>query len=454
MNRTSTTNGAAAFKSTGNNLVNFFFNVGAARRNPIGIKDTFELALAADRKIAAATLLWARDIRHSGAGERTVFRTLFPILLNEDPALAEKVLRLIPDCGRFDDLSIAFGTKLESLAVALWVDALKNGNALAAKWCDRKIKPIQKALKMNEAALRKFLSKIRKDTIVETAMCQKEWSGIKYDKLPSVAGMRYAKAFKKHDEARYTAFIGDDATKVNASTAFPHDVYRMAMYGGQRDAANKYWKNLPDLCAEGNILPMCDVSGSMSCEASGQIKCIDVSVSLGVYLSQHIKGAFQNKLITFHENPRIYSLPKTDDVVSLWEAVRADGWCGNTNFEAAFKLILKEAKQYNVAPADMPKMLLVLSDMQFDQGVKHGSETMLEAMKREYKAAGYDMPKVCYWNLNGEYENFPTVTSEKGVALVSGFAPKVLESVLAAKEFNPADVMNEALKPFLAMLNK
>jgi hypothetical protein len=141
-------------------------------------------------------------------------------------------------------------------------------------------------------------------------------------------------------------------------------------------------------------------------------------------------------------------------VVALFEKVASDGWCGSTDFEAAFKLILKEAVKFKVAPADMPKMLLVLSDMQFNQGVQHGSETMLEAMKREYAKAGYAMPKVCYWNLNASYGNFPSVANEGGVALVSGFSPKVLESVLAAKDFSPASVMNEAIKPFIQMLNK
>lgn len=453
-NRSRTTNGAAAFKSTGNNLVNFFFNVGASRSNPAGAKSAFELAFAQDKLTATAILLWARDIRHGGAGERSVFRAIFADLITEDVALAEKVLRLIPDCGRFDDLQVAYGTPLEKLAVDIWTDAFANGNALAFKWADRSDKKLQKALRMNEAALRKFISKGRKDTIVESAMCDGKWDKIAYDKLPSVAGMRYAKAFKKNDEARYTAFIGDKDTKVNASVAYPHDVYRMAYYGDQRASANKYWANLPDLCAAGNILPMCDVSGSMACKASGEISCLDVSVSLGVYLSQRIKGAFQNKLITFHTNPTIYSLPKTDDVCKLFDKVRDDGWCGSTDFEAAFKLILKEAVKFKVAPEDMPKMLLVLSDMQFNQGVVHGSETMLEAMKREYKKAGYDMPKVCYWNLNASYSNFPTVANENGVALVSGFSPKVLESVLAAKDFSPASVMNEAIAPFIKMLNK
>jgi hypothetical protein len=453
-NRTSTTNGASAFKSTGSNLVDLFFNIGAARNNPEGIKDTFETALAADTKMAAAILLWSRDVRHGGAGERNVFRTLFPILVKTNVTLAEKVLRQIPACGRFDDLTVAYGTPLESLAVALWVDALKNGNNLAFKWADRSDKMLQKALKMNEARLRKFISQGRKDTIVETAMCDGAWDKIAYGKLPSVAGMRYAKAFKKHDESRYTDFIKSKDTKVNASVAFPHDVYRMYAHGDQKDAASKYWAALPDLCAEGSILPICDVSGSMCCGASGKVTCMDVSVSLGVYLSQRIKGYFNGKLMTFSNSPTIVSLPKTDDIGKLFDFTANMDWGGSTNFEAAFKNLLAEAKKFKVRAEDMPKMLLVLSDMQFNQGVHNADETLLEAMKREYKASGYEMPKVCYWNLNGAYGNFPTVNSENGICMVSGFSPKVLESVLKSKSFTATDVMMEAVAPFVKMLDQ
>ena len=452
-NRTRTTNGAVAFKSTGNNLVNFFFNVGAARNNLPLAKSSFELAFAQDSTKAAAILLWARDIRHGGAGERNVFRTVFADLLKEDLALAEKVLRLIPDCGRFDDLQVAYNTKLESLAVAIWVDALANGNALAFKWADRSDKKLQAALKLNEAGLRKFISKGRKDTIVETAMCDGKWDNIAYDKLPSVAGLRYSKAFKKHDESRYTEFMGNKDTKVNASVAYPHDVYRLFKNSpGDDAAASKYWENLAELVAEGNILPMCDVSGSMGCAASGDISCMDVSVSLGVYLAQRIKGKFNGKLLTFSEDPTLVSLPKSKKLGDLFGFVGSMAWGMNTNFDKAFKAILAEAVKFKVAAADMPSMLLVLSDMQFDQSSR--GTTNHDTMKAEFARNGYKMPKVCYWNLNASNGSFPTMGSEKNVALVSGFSPKVLEAVLSAKEFSPESVMNEAIQPFVKMLDK
>jgi hypothetical protein len=448
---TSTANGAVAYKTTGNPLTDLFFNIGASRKNPDGVKSNFDSAMAFDMNKAAAMLLYARDIRHGGAGERSVFRTLFAELIKSDVVVAEKVLRLIPDCGRFDDLSVAYGTPLERIAVGLWVDALKAGNALAAKWADRSDKKLQRALGLNEAALRKFISKIRKDTLVETAMCEQKWSEIAYNKLPSVAGLRYAKAFKKHDEARFTDFMKADDTKVNASVAYPYDVYR-TYKAGQTDAASKYWDNLADLCAEGNILVIPDVSGSMGCEASGSVTCMDVSVSLGVYLAQRIKGVFQNKLVTFSENPTIVTLPKTKNLGELFSFVERMDWGGSTNFEAVFKLVLAEAKRAKAKPEDMPKMLLVLSDMQFNPSSRGG--TLHDTMRAAYEEAGYAMPAVVYWNLNASHGNVPTMGNKNGVAMVSGFSPKVLESVLAAKTITPVTIMEEAIAPFVKMLEK
>ena len=41
----------------------------------------------------------------------------------------------------------------------------------------------------------------------------------------------------------------------------------------------------------------------------------------------------------------------------------------------------------------------------------------------------------------------PVQTEQSGVAMVSGFSPKIMTAVLNADEFNPLDVMMEALKP-------
>jgi hypothetical protein len=450
-----TANGAVAMKSTGDALVNLFFNIGAARENPTGIVSQWEDAYLADKDTAAAVLLWARDIRHGGAGEREVFRTIVKHLAQIDEALATRVMQLIPKVGRFDDLRAFYGTDLEKPACSVWAKALTDGDAIAFKWADRGDKTLRTFMGFkNEGEFRKYISKGRKGTLVESLMCDKKWDDINYGKLPSVAGVRYAKAFKKNDEKRYTAFIGDEDTTVNTKALYPHDVFRAYKYGGEADAASKYWANLPKMEVAGNILVIADVSGSMCCPASGKIQCIDVAVSLGAYLSQQCQGNFHNKLITFSEDPTLVKIPNAKGIKEIFSFIERMDWGGSTNFQKAFEAILIDAKKNKVPLAEMPTHLLVLSDMQFnpmsDEG--YGRQTVHKDMKAAFKAAGYKLPKLVYWNLNGAYGNFPTVKDEDGVALVSGFSPAVLKAVLASKEFTPRDIMAEAINPFVEML--
>jgi hypothetical protein len=454
----STANGAVALKSTGSALTNLFFNIGASRKNPEGVVKNWEEAYLADSKVATAILLWARDIRHGGAGERGVFRTIVKQLAEIDEALATRVIHLIPKIGRYDDLRAFYGTSLEKSACDVWGKALTEGNAIAFKWADRGDKTLRNYMGFkNEGEFRKYISKGRKGTLVETKMCEKKWDDIEYGKLPSVAGARYAKAFKKNDEARYTAFIGDKDTTVNTKALFPHDVFRAYKYGGQAEAASKYWENLPKLEVAGNILVIPDVSGSMCCECSGKIKCIDIAVSLSAYLAQQIQGPFHNKIVAFSSESSLIKLPNSKDVRQVFGAIEKMPWYGgSTNFQSVFESILKDAKANKATKEQMPTHLLVLSDMQWNphsnQGYGMKPVTMHKSMAAEFKAAGYDLPKVVYWNLNAERGNFPTVSTEKDVALVSGFSPAVLKAVLASKEFTANDVMKEAIAPFMEML--
>jgi hypothetical protein len=209
---------------------------------------------------------------------------------------------------------------------------------------------------------------------------------------------------------------------------------------------------------KGNILVIPDVSGSMCCEASGQVKCIDIAVSLAAYLAGQIEGPFHNKVVAFSTDCSLIKLPNVKDVRQIFSAIEHMPWYGgSTNFQAVFESILADAKKNKAKPEEMPTHLLVLSDMQWNphnNGICRAGrpKTMHKSMAGAFKAAGYELPKIVYWNLNGAHGNFPTVSTEKDVALVSGFSPAVLKAVLAAKEFTPADVMNEAIKPFIEML--
>ena len=116
----------------------------------------------------------------------------------------------------------------------------------------------------------------------------------------------------------------------------------------------------------------------------------------------------------------------------------------NTDFKRAYRTILELATKHNVDPKSMPSMLLCLSDMQFDDS--GNGNLHLEEMKGLYNRHGYEMPKLVFWDLEA-HTGQHAQCSDENVAMISGFSPSIMKAVLNAEEFNPIDVMLEALEP-------
>ena len=232
----------------------------------------------------------------------------------------------------------------------------------------------------------------------------------------------------------------DKTTKASVSATYPHEVL-------QTDddlLAEKLWNNLPDLLLDSdeNILPMIDVSGSMF----GQP--LAVATSLGMYLAERTKGEFRDMFLTFSENPELVKLQGSSVAQRLRNISHAD-WGMSTDFTKAYQHILDVAVHHDVIPESMPTMLLVLSDMQFNdsQGGYYGSKSMTHFthMKKVYEDAGYKLPKIVFWNLDA-HMGTPAQCDDDSVAMVSGFSPSIMKAILNAEDFTPMDVMMEALK--------
>jgi hypothetical protein len=116
-------------------------------------------------------------------------------------------------------------------------------------------------------------------------------------------------------------------------------------------------------------------------------------------------------------------------------------WGMSTNLHAAMDKILSVAVGGNVPVSDMPKMLLILSDMQFNQCIKHDDSAMAMVL-RKFADAGYTMPQIVFWNLNSS-DNIPVKADKSGAALVSGFSPSIMTSLLGADvdQFTPEGIM-------------
>lgn len=443
-----TANNMKAQKSTMSPLVDLFYIVGASRGK--NLSRQFESALQDNEDLALRVALWARDCR-GGAGERAVFTFLLQHLELSRPEflLNSKFLDKIPEMGRWDDLLTVTEPRVKAKAFGLIKTALERGDGLCAKWMPRKGKvarELREFLGLSPKAYRKTL--VGLSNTVEQKMCAKEFAAINYSHVPSLAMSRYMKAFSKNDAERFVAYresLKKGETKINAKGVYPYDIIKSMRAGGDREVCNEQWKALPDYMDGTNVLPIVDVSGSMCCPAgkNPNLQCIDVSLSLGLYCADKNKGAFKDMFLTFSGDSELVRVK--GDLYQKMAQMNSSEWGMNTNLHKAFERILKVAKDGNVPAEDMPQVLLILSDMQFDQCARYDDSAM-QMIERKYEAAGYKTPVIVFWNLNGQ-DNVPVSFNKKGVALVSGFSPAIMKAVLAADfdEISPEAIVRDAV---------
>lgn len=416
-----------------------------------------------NKATALKLLFWLRDPR-GGAGNRSGFRTCLRWLAAQPEAAMDPVgdgaawlavnMMRIPEWGRWDDLSELFGTSLNDMAGAVWAEAIMRQDHLACKWAKVDMRPLQKQLHVNEHGLRKLVVPHRA-TVVERAMCEKNWAAIDYSKIPSKAMSLYVKAFKKRDTARFEAYKaalvrGDKGVKINADVLFPHDVYKQAVTG-DATIANAQFAALPNYMAESNrkIMALIDTSGSMTSSSGVDgVSNRDIAIALALYVTDRLgkTNPFYRRYMEFASSPDWVDWRNQ----SYDRACRNHkGNCGSTNVEAALDSILKGAVAVRLPPQEMITHLLIVSDMQFDSSscCTNNSSTVVEQCMRKWEIAGYARPTIVFWNLAG-YGGQQATADTPNTALVSGFSAAILKSILSGKTVSPREVMLRALEKY------
>jgi hypothetical protein len=445
-----TANGMAAHSTTTNALLDLFFVIGSARNVDISVK--FMRAFTTDPVNTLRMLFWARDVR-GGAGERDTFRKLMSVVETHEPKMAIELIPVIPLYGRWDDLEAFVTAPVQLAAAAHWAQAIQSGDGLAGKWANRKghwANLIRRALKMDPKTYRKTVVPLTQ--VVETQMCAQQWDQINYSHVPSVASARYAKAFGRHDPVRYTEYkaaaLKGDA-KINSQALYPYDVLRGVNLGDAATALAQ-WENLPNYLGDtGFILPLVDTSGSMHSPVGGQkgsgLSCLDVAVSLGLYLADKQQGPFANMFLNFDTNSKIHVLK--GNLLEKHAQLRACAWGGSTNLESAFKEILRVAVMGRVTPDQMPRTLLVITDLGFNTYTGGMNTTAWGMVQQIYARHNYQVPQIVWWNVShraggyGGDANFPVQANQGGTALVSGFSPSILKQVLNSHTCTPEQIM-------------
>jgi hypothetical protein len=471
-NFTYTENGAITHKTTESALLDMFAMGGAMRQRSIGdVTLMFKKAYQENPVYALKCLFYLRDVR-GGQGERRFFRECMKWLAKNDKAAAQRNLQYVAEFGRWDDLYCFVGTSLEENAFKIMkeqfiLDLNCKTPSLLAKWLHSENATSKENAKLGALTCqyfgcspkqyRKHLSTLREHIrVLERLMSQNRWNEIEFDKIPSKAGLKYKNAFARRDiiKAKYEKFAKDENTKVNAGTLYPYEVVEKAInlmgsnqwynYGKNvvlddtdRLMINKYWDNLTDYFNGSNLNALCmvDTSGSMTGTP------INVATSLGLYCAEKAGGPFANHYISFSYRPQLIECEGVDFCDKVDRIVRTN-LCENTNIEAAFDMLLNTAKSNRLSQDELPNTIIVISDMEFDSATgwcrnysgcgTEGAETLMEGIARKWRANGYEVPHLIYWNVNARQNNIPMLGNGR-ISYVSGFSPSIFQTIVTGK---------------------
>ena len=338
---------------------------------------------------------------------------------------------------------------------------------------------IQKAILKCKTEYRKILSALNKqiDT-VQIKQCGRRWAEIDFNKTTSITLSKQKKAFLNIDKSGDDRYP-DDHDRVLCAEHFNSHIQKAVrgeteMKGkrvgmadftkialdlinsrsnvqAEKDLLNSQWRdNSSQNGALGKMIAMVDVSGSMDGDP------MNVAISLGIRIAE--KSALGKRVMTFSITPTWVNLEPYTDFISQVEVVKSAPWGMNTNFYAALDLILDAIIQNKMAPEDVEDMILViLSDMQIDEGDRSNKESLYETMKAKYEAAGirvngkgYKPPHILFWNLRST-SGFPTLSNQPNASMMSGFSPSLLnlfcdQGLTALQSCTPWSLLNKSLE--------
>lgn len=427
----------------------------------------FKAALAENETYALANLLYILDIRN-GKGERLLFKTMFKYLCKKEKDLALRILPHISELGRWDYILEGLDTLIDEEVVSLIKtqlekDKISDTPSLLAKWLpshrthntNNKIaKKLIKKLGLSEKEYRQTLSSIRKKLrLIENNLTFRDYDSINFETVPTKAMLKYKKAFSRNCEKAYNDYLSQVESgekKINTTGLYCYEIVKNIALNLPVDEKlfDLMWKNQKDFLNgyEKNILVIADTSGSMT-----SYGCIPfgAAVGLAIYISERNKGIFKNHFITFSDNPYLHTV-MGKNIVDKVKNVAVE--VGRTDIDKVFKLIITTAKENKISQDEIPSHIIIISDMEFDSGTYSEGGTNLAGWRKAFEEAGYEMPKIIFWNVACNIQGLPATKHDNDVIMVSGFSPVLLDKLLDLDNFSPVDAMLKSLEKYIQML--
>ena len=345
-----------------------------------------------------------------------------------------------------------------------------------------------------EAYRAHYLAPLRRQLdVVERKITEEAFDKINYSKVPSLAMDAYKDLFVKKDFEHYEKYIEKVAagkSRISGAVLLPGSLVHQAREKGSRGYSTTksakalmeakmasvlsktldgQWaslvKRIKDNGSLSSTMAVCDVSGSMTGPSFPDQTCpLDHSIGLSLLIAEVTEKPFGGCIISFSSNPTVHSVGGSDDKRSLEDKVRRlerSHWEMNTDFVAVFeRLILPMAIRHKIKPEDMVKQVMVFSDMQFDaaeQGYYQSNkkadqwDSSFDRIKRKYKEAGYEVPRLIFWNLAGGRHGVgpkPVTKDEGNCLMVSGYSQGMLKMFLdkGAFEEEEEEELEEIIK--------
>jgi len=319
-----------------------------------------------------------------------------------------------------------------------------------AKTCESYLRACLKA----RMEMRKLRSRYnaRLDT-VQIKQCKREWATIDHNKTTSITMSRQKRAFLYTDHTGKQR--GEDPDRIQCAENLKQYVEsrvregkeikgaRIGMeeftkkaqnveYGTrtvEKDIIDSQWRDsLAQTGSLENYIAMVDSSGSMAGDP------FNAGVALGIRIAE--KSTLGKRVLCFNTEPSWLNLDAYDSFVDMVHCIERDAESKglSTNFYKALKLVLSAITDAKLPRETVKKMaIVILSDMQMNQGDRSWNNSLYDNIKEEYADAGmkaigepYDPPHILFWNLR-QTRGFPSIEKHENVSMMSGFSPSLLD---------------------------
>ncbi len=545
-NKILTQNGAVAYASAGDSLVDFSYSASNLRnKTPEQIMALFERCYIDNPMLATKLMFQMGDVRE-GKGERRTFNTCLRYMAAAHPEICKAILPLVPEYTRWDhvaEMCVCGVPAVEKFARNMMADQLRTDYdvvqlikkdaerraaleerlesaktpeekqkitaaiakiphrqvTLCAKWApslgsskDDMTTPKgtpkkgkygshhKAAMKIaqtlfkgvpNRVAFERYRKMCAAITpylnIVERNMSAGRLENTNLEHMTAGQWAKYGKVMQEKNTEACNAHLDKveaGEAKMNAETKTPADIVHMysqkeghSLYVKSFDRiAELMWQNMKQVTIpEGKgCVVVRDDSGSMSVQISKEtsMTALEVATALSLYCAERLPGEFKDKFISFSATPKFLDVSPFDSLHDRLRYAYKHSEVSNTDVKAVFDLLLKTAIRNKMSQSDIPGTVLLISDMEFDEGTRMGGwcgesrnysgapgKALFEEIRDQWRAAGYEMPVLAFWNLNPERAVVPTI-DDRGVILLSGFTTDNLDMVMNGDlaEFTPA----------------